>query len=69
MKEIYSEIHSLYLNLKESLANGYTQLDDIHKIKKDFGDFWISNNIERRSQEIASLKQESKKVSMKDFEK
>ena len=48
-KEAYAEIHSLHLNLKESLANGFTHLDEIHKIKKDFADFWISNNIEKRS--------------------
>ena len=56
IQELFSEIQSLYSNLKDSLANGYSQLEDIHRIKKEFGDFWIPQNIQRRAKEIGEVK-------------
>ena len=57
IKEVFAEIHTLHNNLKESLANGYGQLDEIHRIKKDFGDFWIPKNILKRQREVDEIKE------------
>ena len=37
------------------MNNGYNQLDEIHQIKKEFADFWIPVNIQKRKDDVKEL--------------